>query len=74
MAENKRRKEMREEIISTVQVSEDIDCKDCAYADDGTIYSNHYTKGSCQQYPYPDTKPLSVLFDDVACPKYKKKD
>lgn len=52
--------------------SKDIVCKDCAFRDDGTIYTNDYTKGSCQKFPYPDMKPSSVLFKNAMCPCYKK--
>lgn len=51
------------EPMSATQVSEDIQCKTCANADDGTPYAERYTKGTCLAYPYPDMKPVSVLIE-----------
>ena len=53
---------------------EDIVCKHCIYRDDGTIYSNPYTKGSCQKFTYPRMKPLGVMTKGESCPQYKKQD
>lgn len=52
--------------------SKDIVCKDCAFRDDGTVYSRPYTKGNCQKFPFPGIKPLGVLTRGESCPKYKK--
>lgn len=51
---------------------EDIECKTCENKNDGTIYSNDYTKASCQEFPYPQVKPLEVLFKGAHCPKYRR--
>lgn len=47
-------------------------CKDCALRDDGTVYSNHYQKGSCAAYPYPGFKPSKVMLNTDKCEFYKK--
>lgn len=52
----------------------DIVCKDCRFRNDGTIYSQPYTKGSCQKFPYPGIKPLGVMTRGEPCPEYKKED
>lgn len=57
-----------------ISPGEDIVCKDCAFRNDGTIYSSHYTKGSCQKFPYPRMKPLGVMTKGDNCPEYKKED
>ena len=43
-------------------------CKDCKFNDDGTVWSNHYTKSSCQKYPYPSMKPPKVIDNKADCP------
>lgn len=63
-----------DEPMSALQVDEDIQCKTCALSDDGTPYSNHYTKGSCQAYPYPAIKPREILWNGFhTCIYYKEK-
>lgn len=47
-------------------------CKDCVFRNDGTVYANHYQKGSCAMYPYPLFKPVEVALNKGRC-KYKKK-
>ena len=42
-------------------------CKDCVFRDDGTVWSNMYTKSSCQKYPYPKMKPAKVINNDGDC-------
>lgn len=46
-------------------------CKDCLHQSDGTIWTNRYDKSSCQQFPYPDIKPLAVIENEVNC-SYRK--
>jgi hypothetical protein len=43
-------------------------CKLCELRDDGTVWSNHYSKCSCQRYPHPRMKPIDVINNKVACP------
>ena len=57
-----------------ISTGEDIVCKDCIYRDDGTIYSNPYTKGSCQKFPCPRMTPLEVMPNGESRPQYKKED
>lgn len=47
-------------------------CKLCEYQDGGTVYSNYYTKSSCQQYPYPKMKPIKVINNEGKCPYFTK--
>lgn len=42
-------------------------CKNCIYQDGGTPFSNHYTKSSCQRYPYPKFKPIEVINNKGDC-------
>ena len=58
--------------FKAVSPSNDIVCSDCAFKSDGTIYSSHYTKGSCQKFPYPRMKPLGVMNKGETCPHYRK--
>lgn len=62
----------KDEILTTEQVSQNILCKDCQFKDDGTVYSNDYTKSCCQKFPYPDMKPESVYNADSKCDQFKK--
>ena len=48
-------------------------CKDCRFRDDGTVWSNHYTKCCCQIYPNPKIKPMEVIDNKKDC-KYKQKE
>lgn len=48
-------------------------CKTCIFQDDGSVWSNHYTKVSCQKYPYPKIKPLTVIDNELNCPFFSVK-
>ena len=62
----------KDEIWKSVQVDPDkIICKTCKYKNGGQEYP-HYTKGSCEIYPEPQTKPNDVLFNGGYCPYYIK--
>ena len=61
-----------EDKLHSVVPSKDIICKDCAFRNDGTIWSNDYRKGCCQQFPYPTHKPMDVLFKHAQCSMYQK--
>ncbi len=61
-----------EDMLRGETPSENIICKDCVYRSDGTIWSSHHTKASCQKFPYPQMKPHGVLWDGASCPKYKR--
>lgn len=45
-------------------------CKDCLFRSDGTVWSNHYTKASCQIYKYPGMKPFRVINNNGLCEYY----
>lgn len=47
-------------------------CKDCIFRDDGTPFSNHYTKSSCMMYQYPNMKPSKVINNKGLCEYYSK--
>ena len=47
-------------------------CKDCAFRDDGTVWSNHYQKGCCEMYRYPAFKPSGVMLNTEFCEFYIK--
>lgn len=47
-------------------------CKDCIFKDDGTVWSNHYTKTSCQIYKHPNFKPLAIMDNKQLCVFYNK--
>ena len=52
-----------------------VQCKDCKYKSDGTVWSNAYNKGYCAQYPrdkYPKGKPHGVYMNVEKCSKYEK--
>lgn len=62
----------KDEIWKTVQVNpEKIICKTCKYKNGGQQYP-HFTKGSCEIYPSPLSKPHDVLFEGADCPFYMK--
>lgn len=62
-----------EEVLSdNSQIENCKQCKSCAYQNDGTVWSNHYTKSSCQKFPYPDMKPIEVIDNEADCPEYKE--
>ncbi len=57
-----------EEVLSdNTQIEHCQQCKDCKYQDDGTPWSNHYTKSCCQMYQYPKFKPLEVINNEDNC-------
>ena len=45
-------------------------CKDCAFRDDGTVWSNHYQKGCCEMYRHPAFKPSGVMLNKEFCDYY----
>nr|WP_308742095.1 hypothetical protein [uncultured Anaerocolumna sp.] len=62
----------KEERWSAVQVDPNkIKCKTCKFKNGGMRYP-HYTKGSCEMYPSPSTKPHDVLFEGADCVFYEK--
>lgn len=74
MAEKKTLEERyADEVLSdNTQFEKYRQCKDCIFRDDGTVYSNHYTKSSCRMYPYPKFKPLAVMDGSEQCDYYEK--
>lgn len=63
----------KEEVLSdNSQIENCKQCKDCKYRDDGTVWSNHYTKSCCQMYKYPNFKPLEVIDNEDDCLFYEK--
>lgn len=49
-------------------------CKTCVYRDNGDVWSNHYTKASCQIYEYPDHKPVKVINNQEECEFYTEEE
>ena len=47
-------------------------CKNCAFRDDGTVWSNHYSKSNCQIYQYPSCKPMRVINNTGVCEYYNE--
>lgn len=71
MAEKKKTLQERwdEDILTdNTQFENCKQCKGCKFQDDGSIYTNHYTKASCQKYPYPKMKPIEVIDNEGNCP------
>lgn len=56
-----------EELTNNVALDKCVQCKDCKWRDDGTVYSNDYRKSNCMMYPYPLFKPVSVMRNDGFC-------
>lgn len=64
-----------DEKLTTIKVSEYIQCRDCSLTSDGTPYSNHYTKSSCKAYPYPGMKPADILLKGIHnCQYFRRAD
>lgn len=69
MAEKSLQERWDEEVLTDNTQFENCEqCKECIFSDDGTIWSNHYTKSSCQKYPYPNMKPVEVIDNEDVCP------
>lgn len=49
-------------------------CKDCIFRDDGTPWSNHYTKSNCRMFPHPGFKPLRVINNSGICEYYSNEE
>lgn len=62
-----------ETLSDNSQIENCKQCKKCIFQDGGTVWSNHYTKSSCQKYPYPSMKPIEVIDNEGECPEYKAK-
>ena len=58
--------------------ADEIVCKDCVYRDHTTIEVNGkilpvgVTKGNCEMFVYPDSKPSEVLFNNTECEFYEE--
>ena len=62
----------KDEVLSdNSQIEYCKQCKMCKYRDDGTVWSNHYTKSNCQMFAYPKTKPLDVINNEGDCPYFE---
>ena len=74
MAEKKSLEERyADEVLSdNTQIEKNRQCKYCIFRDGGTVYSNHYQKGCCRMYPYPQFKPYEVMMNQVQCEYYEK--
>jgi hypothetical protein len=57
-----------ETLSDNSQIENCQQCKNCNFKDDGTVWSNHYTKSCCQMYQYPKFKPLGVINNTEKCP------
>jgi hypothetical protein len=57
-----------ETLSDNTHIENCMQCKLCVFRDDGTLWSNHYTKSCCQKYPYPKMKPLKVIDNNGTCP------
>lgn len=42
-------------------------CKDCSFWGNSDAFSNAYDKSSCDQYPYPMSKPSFVINNSGKC-------
>ena len=47
-----------------------IVCTDCAYQAESTVDPNDQTLEYCEKYPYPRSKPRSILMNYAFCPFY----
>lgn len=57
-----------ETLSDNTQIENCKQCKNCMHQDDGTLWSNHYTKSSCRMFPYPKMKPSAVINNTGKCP------
>ena len=60
------------EIWTTQQVSENIVCKTCMFSHGESPWADEPTKGCCEIFEYPDSKPNDVYFDGANCEYYEK--
>lgn len=56
-----------ETLTDNVAMKKCAQCKDCIFNNDGTVWSNEYTKSSCIMFPYPNFKPLRVIRNEGFC-------
>ncbi|GEM_PF-2890505 len=47
-------------------------CIGCRFADGSTPFSDDPSKGSCEVFQYPKTKPDSVYIDGCKCKYYRE--
>lgn len=62
-----------EELTDNTKLDKAVQCKDCKWRNDGTVWSNEYTKTSCMMFPYPLFKPIKVMRNEGFCP-YRKEE
>lgn len=63
----------KDEILSDNSKLENCkQCKDCAFWNDGTVWSNDYKKSCCMIYQYPSCKPMHVINNKGLCEYYSK--
>jgi hypothetical protein len=67
MKENRFLEETLSDNTQTVNCQQ---CEDCIHRDDGTVWSNHFTKSCCKMFQYPKFKPLEVINNTGECIYY----
>lgn len=48
-------------------------CKECAFWGNSDAFSNQYDKSSCDQFPYPVSKPSYVINNTGKCEVFVKR-
>jgi hypothetical protein len=71
MAKGKRPR-WESEMMGGKHVSDKIVCKTCMFAYGEAPWADEPTKGCCEIYEYPDSKPHEVYFDGAECENYEK--
>jgi hypothetical protein len=71
MAKGKRPR-WESEMMGGKHVSDKIVCKTCMFAYGEAPWAGEPTKGCCEIYEYPDSKPYEVYFDGAECENYEK--
>lgn len=61
----------KNEQLSARQVADTIVCRDCKFKKGGGLGGPQYTKGVCEKFPYPESKPSEVLFEGADCEEYE---
>lgn len=67
MKETLTERHSNEKLTDNTKISYCEQCEKCMFWGNGSVFSNKYDKSSCDQYPYPASKPSYVINNTGDC-------
>lgn len=67
MAKSLTERHLDEVLTDNTKIEKCKQCKDCILWGHTDNFGNAYDKSSCDMYPYPDHKPMSIVHNHAMC-------